>query len=102
LRFDVYRGIYFRDNLDYNNQSTKSNPKQSNTRTTPVVPSKKKVTKKKDMLKVYPGPTLALNAINAKIMVMWRKFIPANPKPSIWGTTRSGKGRHKEIVYLGN
>jgi len=41
------------------------------------------MTKENDMLKVYPGPTLALNVINARARVMWRKSVPANPKPSI-------------------
>jgi len=41
------------------------------------------VTKENDMLKVYPGPTLTLNAINGGAMIMCRKFVPANSKPFI-------------------
>ena len=90
--FYVSRGCYIQDDLDDKIQSTKFNQSDHNTRTTPVVPSKKKVTKKKDMLKVYPGPTLALNAINAKIMVMWRVY-PSKSEALYLGDNKIRKGK---------
>jgi len=49
------------------------------------------MTKEKDNLKVYLGPTLTLNVINARAMVMWRRFVPVNPKPSIWVSNKIRK-----------
>ena len=62
------------------------------------------MTKENDMSKVYPRPTLALIAINAMTMVMWRKFVPANSKPSIWveQQCQEWEGTQGEVVYLGN
>jgi len=85
---DVSQGSYFQDNLDYKSQSTKSNPEQSQYKNVPVLLSKRKMTKEKDMLKVYLGPTLALNVINARA-----RFVLANSKPSIWVNNKIRKGK---------
>ena len=37
-------------------------------------------------------------------MILWRKFVPANPKPSIWVSNkiRKREDTQKKVVYLGN
>ena len=76
-------------------------PIQGNTSTRPalIVPLKKKITREIGLLKVYPGPTLALNVLNARAMVMWRSTVQANPIPSIWMNNWMRKWIRRSYVH---
>ena len=94
--FYVSRGCYIQDDLDDKIQSTKSNQSDHNTRTTPVVPSKRKVIKENDMLKVYPKPTLTLNATNASLWSCGESLSQQIQSLRFVRATRSGKKRYTE------
>ena len=99
---DVLRESYFQGNLDYKRQSTKSNSERSQYKNNPNTSIQKEDDKWKWHVESVPGPTIAFNVINARAMVIWRRFVPVNLKSSIWVSNNIKEDTQKKVVYLGN
>ena len=100
---DVSRGSYFQKGSYYKNQSTRANPAQSQYKTKPIVSLKKKITRERGLLKVYPEPTLTLNAINAWAIHV-KKYYPSKSNAFYLDeqSDQEKEDTQKEVMFTGN
>ena len=93
---DVSRESYFQGNLDFKSQFTKSKPAQSQYKNNPSPSIQKEDDKVKGHVESVPRTNPHTYVMNDRAMVMWRRFVSANPKPSFGWAARTGKGRYTE------
>jgi len=93
---DVLRESYFQGNLDYKRQSTKSNSERSQYKNSPNTSIQKEDDKWKWYVESVPGPTLALNVINARLWSCGEGLSQQIKSLLFWWATISRKGRYTE------
>jgi len=90
---NVSRESYFLDDLDYKSQSTKFNLEQSQYKNSFSRPIQKEDDKGRGQVESVPRINPRTQCYKCQAMVMWRRFVPVNPKPSIWVSNKIRKGK---------